>query len=93
MSGRAPRVAATLATAALLAGATGTVAASAPSVDQRTDATQVAEPAWMRALRIRSEALNRIYGLAPMHALEIRGEALNRMYGLGDRESSQAGGS
>jgi hypothetical protein len=91
MSGRAPRVAATLATAALLAGATGTVAASAPNVDQRTNGTQVAEPAWMRALRIRSEALNRIYGLAPMHALEIRGEALNRMYGLGDGEPSQAG--
>jgi len=48
---------------------------------------------WMRALRIRSEALNRIYGLAPMHALEIRGEAMNRVCGLGDSEPSQAGGS
>jgi hypothetical protein len=27
------------------------------------DAAQAAEPAWMRALRIRSEALNRMYGL------------------------------
>ena len=90
MSGRAPRIAATLATAALLAGASGTVAAS---VDQRADATQVTEPDWMRALRIRSEALNRIYRLAPMHALEIRGEAMNRMYDLGDGEPSQAGGS
>jgi hypothetical protein len=90
MSGRAPRIAATLATAALLAGATGTVAAS---VDQGTDPTQVTEPDWMRALRIRSEALNRIYRLAPMHALEIRGEAMNRMYDLGDGEPSQAGGS
>jgi hypothetical protein len=93
MSGRAPRVAATLAIAALLAGATGTVAASASSVDQRTDATQGAEPAWMRALRIRSEALNRIYGLAPMHALEIRSAAMNRIHGLDDGERSQAGGS
>ena len=90
MSGRASRVAATVAIAALLAGATGTVAAS---LDQGTDATQVAEPDWMRALRIRSEALNRIYGLAPMHALEVRGEAMNRMYGLGDGAPSQAGGS
>jgi hypothetical protein len=93
MSGRAPRVAATIAAAGLLAGAAGTVAVSAPSVDQRTDAAQVAEPAWMRALRIRGEALNRIYGLAPMHALEIRGEALNRMYGLDDGGRRQAGGS
>jgi hypothetical protein len=93
MSGRAPRVAATLATAALLAGAVGTVAVSAPSVDQRTDAAQVAEPAWLRALRIRSEALNRTYGLAPMHALEIRGEALNRMYGVDDGERPRGAGS
>jgi hypothetical protein len=93
MSGRAPRVAATLATAALLAGATGTVAASAPNVDQRTNGTQVAEPAWMRALRIRSEALNRIYGLTPIHALELRGEALNRLYGLDGGERRQAAGS
>ncbi len=93
MSARAPRVAATLATAALLAGAGGTVGASASSVDQRTRATHVPERTWMRALRIRSEALNRIYVLAPMHALEIRGEALNRMYGLDDGARSQAGGS
>ena len=93
MRGRAPRVAATVATAAVFAGAAGAVAVSAPRVDQRTDAAQVAEPAWMRALRIRSEALNRVYGLAPMHALEIRGEALNRIYGLDDGERPQAGGS
>jgi hypothetical protein len=93
MSGRASRVAATLATAALLAGAAGTVGASASSVDHRTGATQVPERAWMRALRIRSEALNRIYVLAPMHALEIRGEALNRINGLDDGERFQAGGS
>jgi hypothetical protein len=93
MSGRAQRVAATVATAALLAGAAGTVAVSAPSDDQRADAAQVAEPAWMRALRIRSEALNRIYGLAPMHALEVRGEALNRMYGLDDGEPPHGAGS
>jgi hypothetical protein len=93
MSGRASRVAATLATAALLAGAAGTVGASASSVDHRTGATQAPERAWMRALRIRSEALNRIYVLAPMHALEIRGEALNRVNGLDDGERFQAGGS
>jgi hypothetical protein len=51
------------------------------------------ERGWMRALRIRSEALNRIYVLAPMHALEIRGEALNRINGLDDGERFQAGGS
>jgi hypothetical protein len=53
-------------TAALVMGAAAAVAVSAPTVDQRTDAAdrgQAAEPAWMRALRIRSEALNRIYGL------------------------------
>jgi len=93
MSERAPRVAAILATAALFAGAAGTVGASPSSVDQRTGATQVPERAWMRALRIRSEALNRIYVLAPRHALGIRGEALNRIYGLHDGERSQAGGS
>jgi len=86
-------MAVTVATAALLAGAAGTVAASAPSGDKPTDAAQAAEPAWIRALRIRSEALNRIYGLAPMHALELRGEALNRMYGLDDGERRQAAGS
>ena len=93
MSERAPRVGAILATAALLAGAAGTVGASPSSVDQRTGATQVPERAWMRALRIRSEELNRLYGLAPMRALEIRGAAMNRMYGLGDGEPSQDGGS
>jgi hypothetical protein len=93
MSGRAPRLAATVATATLLVGAAGTVAVSAPSGDQRTNAAQVAEPAWMRALRIRSEALNRTYGLTPIHALELRGEALNRLHGLDDGERRQAGGS
>jgi hypothetical protein len=93
MIGRAPRLAVTVATAALLAGAAGTVAASAPNGDQRADAAQVAEPAWMRALRIRSEALNRIYGLTPIHALELRGEALNRLYGLDGGERRQAAGS
>lgn len=73
MSGRAPRIAAVVVTAALLAGA----------------APAAAEPDWTRALRIRSEALNRIYGLggersdqvASTRGLQIRSEALNRMYG------------
>lgn len=93
MSGRAPRVAATVATAALLAVSAGTVGASASSGDQRTGATQVPEQAWKRALRIRSQALNLIYVLAPMHALEIRGEALNSIYGLDDGARSRGGGS
>ena len=82
MSGLLPRIAAVVVTAALLAGTAPAVSVSAPSVNQRTDAAQAAEPDWMRALRIRSEALNRIHGLAPMHALQIRGEALNRIHGL-----------
>jgi hypothetical protein len=100
MTGRGQRIAATVATAALLAGAVPAVALDAPTADQRTNAEAV-EPDWMRALRIRSEALNRIHGLAggqhgwerdSMRALQIRGEALNRMYGLdgGDRAHQAA---
>jgi hypothetical protein len=68
MGRRAIRIAGIVVTAALFAGA-------AP--------TQAAEPDWMRALRIRSEALNRIYGLEAakpdwMRALRIRSEELNR---------------
>lgn len=66
MSGRAPRIAAILLAAALLGGAAPPVTVSA-RIDAHliaaADAAQAAEPAWMRALRIRSEALNRIHGL------------------------------
>ena len=50
-----------------------------------------ATPQWQQALEIRSQALNRQYGLGDQalkaraqaeKALEIRGEALNRQYGL-----------
>lgn len=45
------------------------------------------EPAWMRALRLRSEALDRQYGptgVTPtwQKALQLRSEALDRQYGL-----------
>jgi hypothetical protein len=66
MNGRAPRIAAVVVTAALLGGAAPAVAVGARTVAQRTNAAdpgRAAEPAWMRALRIRSEGLNRIYGL------------------------------
>lgn len=46
--------------------------------------TQAAEPDWMRAPRIRSEALNRTYGLEGdewRRALRIRSEELNRTHG------------
>lgn len=65
------------------------------------DATS--EPAWIRALRLRSEALNEQYGLgafeyrttpAPhgdepawLRAMRIRSEALNRQYRLGEYAS------
>jgi hypothetical protein len=90
MGERGQRIAAVVATAALLVGPAPAVALHAPAADQRTNAGAV-EPDWMRALRIRSEALNRMHGLAggqhgwerdSMRALQIRGEALNRMYGL-----------
>lgn len=66
MSAPAPRIAAIAVTAALLAGAAPSGTVSARVVAQRIDAAdpaQAAEPAWMRALRIRSEGLNRVYGL------------------------------
>jgi hypothetical protein len=79
MSGRAPRIAASVVTAALLGGAAPPVKVSAGSDAQRidaADAAQAAEPAWVRALRIRSEALNRIYGLeSGKHRPESRATA------------------
>jgi hypothetical protein len=87
MSARGPRIAAVVVTAALLAGAAPAAALNAPIGGQRTTA-DAAEPDWMRALRIRSEALNRVHGLgggrhegeaAATRALRIRGEALNLM--------------
>jgi hypothetical protein len=63
-------------------------------------AAATSEPAWIRALRLRSEALNRQYGLgvwefrtspAPQgdepawfRALRLRSEALNQQYKLGE---------
>ena len=79
MSGRAPRIAAIVVTAALLGGAAPPVTVSARIDPQRidaADAAQAAEPAWMRALRIRSEALNRMHGLeSGKHRPEIQGTA------------------
>jgi hypothetical protein len=79
MNGRAPRIAAVVVTAALLGGAAPAVAVGARTVAQRTnpaDPVQAAEPAWMRALRIRSEGLNRIYGLGGgKHRPETRATA------------------
>jgi hypothetical protein len=78
MRARALWIAVVVVTAALLAGA---VPAGAET-----------EADWMRALRIRSEGLNQLYGLgvdqaaAPARALQVRGEALNRIYGLDGRE-------
>ena len=83
MSRRAPRIAAILLAAAFLGGAAPPVTVSAGMDAQRIDAgdaAHAAEPAWKRALRIRSEALNRLHGLES--ALLIRSEALNRVYGL-----------
>jgi hypothetical protein len=81
----APRLSATLA----LALATVSIAAgAAPATD---------DDQWLRALTIRSEALNRLYGLGEwatasahpntaeppfMSAIRIRSQALNRIYGL-----------
>jgi hypothetical protein len=80
MSGRAGQIVAGVLTAAVLA---GTSQAAAPD--------RVTESTWMRALWIRSDALNQRYGLgdyrheaAPTgeaswrRALRIRGEAMNR---------------
>lgn len=83
MGGRALRIAGVVVTAALPAGAAGAVAVGAPTVDQAAavDAAQAPEPDWMRALRIRSEALNRRYDLGGdewLRALRIRSEELNR---------------
>lgn len=69
MGRRAAGITGVVVTAAVLAGA-------APA--------QTAEPDWMRALRIRSEALNRIYDLdtansAWRRALRIRSVELNRV--------------
>jgi hypothetical protein len=76
----------TLATASTFAGPEGAVAPGATDDDQ-----------WLRALTIRSEALNRLYGLGEwatpsaqpntaespfMSAIRRRSEALNRIYGL-----------
>jgi hypothetical protein len=64
-------------------------------------AGQAGEEQWLKALTLRSEALNRMYGLdsrataaetatvaepAWLRALNIRSEALNELYGLGTHE-------
>lgn len=72
MSKRSRRIVGILAMAALSVGGADLAGASG-----------AAEPDWKRALRIRSEAMNKQYGLgdfAPTwrHALKVRGEALNR---------------
>ncbi len=47
------------------------------------DTSVALDPAYLRALKIRGEALNRMYGeSAYLRALRIRGEALNEMYGV-----------
>jgi hypothetical protein len=82
----------TLAAAAVLAGV-GQAATS-----------QAGEEQWLKALTIRSEALNRMYGLdgrstaadtataagpAWLQALKIRSEALNELYGLGTSHETE----
>lgn len=84
MGGRALGITRVVVMAALLAGAPAALAVGAPPVDQGAAAANpahAAEPDWMRALRIRSEALNRRYGLDGdgwLRALRIRSEELNR---------------
>ena len=83
MGGRALGITRVGVMAALLAGAPAALAVGAPTVDQGAAANpaHAAEPDWMRALRIRSEALNRRYGLGGdewLRALRIRSEELNR---------------
>jgi hypothetical protein len=84
MGGRALGITRVVVMAALLAGAPAALAVGAPTVDQGAAAAKpahAAEPDWMRALRIRSEALNRRYGLGGdewLRALRIRSEGLNR---------------
>ena len=72
MSGRNGTIASILVMAALSAGGANVAGASG-----------AAEPDWKRALGVRSEAMNKQYGLgdyAPSwrHALEVRSETLNR---------------
>ena len=84
MGGRALGMTRVVVMAALLAGAPAALAVGAPTVDQSAAAASpahAAEPDWMRALRIRSEALNRRYGLGGdewLRALRLRSEELNR---------------
>ena len=101
----AATAAATAATAAALIGAAPDLrdaldSRSAP-VDQpvlagRARAGDVTEPVWVRALRLRSEALDRQYALGTyaggtvrsvepiwLRALRLRSEALDRQYALG----------
>jgi hypothetical protein len=85
-----PRLGATL--ALTLAAASTFAGPAGAGVPGATDDDQ-----WRRALTIRSEALNRLYGLGEwatssaqpntaespfMSAIRIRSEALNRIYGL-----------
>jgi hypothetical protein len=50
------------------------------------------EPQWLQALEVRSQELNRQYGLGEyspaIRALKLRSEALNRQHGLGDNSST-----
>jgi hypothetical protein len=84
MGGRAVGMTRIVVMAALLAGAPAALAVGAPTVDHGAAAANpahTAEPDWMRALRIRSEALNRRYGLGGdewLRALRLRSEELNR---------------
>ena len=86
------------AAAFVLIGVSVALGSHRPQVGLLADATTVNEVnvsmnSWLRALTIRSEALNRLYGLGDWatsatrpntaeSALRTRGEALNRIYGL-----------
>jgi hypothetical protein len=85
MRGRRVRIVATVVTAAALA-STAPVALSALSAEQHTDAAQASEPDWMRTLRIRSEALNRIHGPA---AIAVAADATARPADRGKSVSKQ----
>jgi hypothetical protein len=67
---------------------------------ERGAVAKQSEPQWLKALKTRSEALNRKYGLGEFsqgtasttspeqRALRLRSEALNRQYGLGEYGTS-----
>jgi hypothetical protein len=63
------------------------VASELGTPDTRDAAGVVAQPAWLRALQIRGEGMNKLYGnVQPgwLRALQIRGEGMNELYADGN---------